>query len=112
MIQIMFEFCGDMELVVVDGNKVMFGNTSYGARLATIEGLKLDYNGTIREFPDLELEKEWREIAIERFKEKIRKFTTEKAAAMYVVDELKKFGHNPVKIQISGSRWRKIDELE
>jgi hypothetical protein len=110
MIQIIFEFLGDMELVVVDGNKVMFGNTSYGARLATIDGLKLDYSGTIREFPDLELENEWREIAIERFKKKIREFATEKAAAMYVVDELKKFGHNPIKIQISGSRWRKLNE--
>jgi hypothetical protein len=110
MIQIIFEFLGDMELVIVDGNNVLFGNTSFGAKLATIDGLKLDYSGVIREFPDLELEADWREIAMERFKNKIKKQSTEKETALYIIDELKKFGHNPIKIQLSGSRWRKIDD--
>jgi hypothetical protein len=112
MIQVLFEFCGEHILVVIEGTKIMFGNTSFGAKFATIDGLKLDYNGTIREFPDLELEKDWREIAIERFKNKIKTYQTERDIASYVVDELKKFGYVPLKIQIQGYRWRKLDGLE
>lgn len=110
MIQIMFRFGDEIELVVIEGNNILFGNTSFGAKLAPIEGLKLDYQGVIREFPDLELEKDWKEIAIERFKERIKSFSTESDIAIYVVDELKKFGHIPIKIQKgNGYRWRKID---
>jgi hypothetical protein len=109
MIQIMFEFCGEIEIVVVDGNNILFGNTSYGTKLATIDGLKLDYAGTIREFPDLELEDDWREVAIARFKKKIKDCKTERDSALYIVDELKKFGHIPLKIQMSGCRWRKLE---
>lgn len=100
MIQIMFEFLGDIELVIIDGNRVLFGNTSFGARFADIDGLKLSYEGTIREFPDLEMEDEWREIAIQRLKDKIKSQTSERETALYVADELKKFGHIPLKIQI------------
>ena len=107
MIQIMFEFCGDMEIVVIDGHNVMFGNTSYGAKLATIDGMKLDYGGVIREFPDLELNPEWREVAIDRFKEKIKSYPHERDVAIYVTEELKRFGHIPIKIQMgNGFRWR------
>jgi hypothetical protein len=109
MIQLIFEFLGDVELVIVDGHKVLFGNTSFGSKLATIDGLQLDYNGVIREFPDLELEKDWRKIAIERFKKKINEFPSERDVALYVVDELKKFGHIPIKMQMDGFRWRKIE---
>lgn len=109
MINLMFEFNGDIELVVVEGNEIMFGNIAYGSKLTTIEGLKLDYGGVIREFPDLELENEWREIAIERLKNKLKEFSKESDVAMYVIDELRKFGHKPLQIQKGGWRWRKVE---
>ena len=111
MIQILFKFLDDMEIVVIDGKNVMFGNTTFGAKLATIDGLKLDYAGVIREFPDLELNPEWREISIERFKEKINKMKTEREIASYLIDELQMVGHKPLKIQLgSGYRWRKVKD--
>lgn len=108
MIDIIFEFNGEIERVVVKGNIVMFGNNSFGSKMTTIDGLRLDYSGVIREFPDLELEDEWREIAIQRFKKHIKDMISEKDVALYVVDELRKFGHIPIKLMTAGCRWRKL----
>lgn len=97
-----------MILVKIEGHKVLFGNTINGAQLADIKGLKLDYGGVCRQFPDLELRDDWREEAISRFKEKIRGFKTEQQVADYIIVDLRIHGYTPKRIQQSGHRPRRI----
>ena len=108
MIELMFEFLGDVVLIRIERNKVLFGSTQFGARLASIDGLKLDYAGVCREFPDLELSEKWREEAIQRFKKKIKEIKTEKEIALYLIDDLKKYGYIPRKMQVSGHRAMRL----
>ena len=77
MIQVLFEYFGDLVLVRVEGNKVTFANTSFGTQMTDISGLKLDYSGVIKEFPDMEDNEDWKKIAIIRFKEHIKSFGSE-----------------------------------
>ena len=91
MIQLMFRFANEKILVVIDGNDIKFGSTQYGAQLASIEGLKLDYQGVIKEFPELEDRDDWREEAIKRFKEKIKSFDTEEERGVYIVEDRRIF---------------------
>jgi len=104
MIEILFQFVNELILVKIVGNSVLFGNTNYGAQMAPIEGLKLDKSGVLKEFPDLSGDADWRKKAISRFKEKIKSYPTERMKADYIIDDLKKFGYIPTKIQISGRR--------
>ena len=104
MIEIILEFLGDIILIRIEGKKVLFGSTQFGARLSPIDGLKLDYSGVCREFPDLETCEKWREEAIKRFKLKIKEIKTEKEIALYLIDDLKKYGYVPKRMQVSGHR--------
>lgn len=108
MIDILFEFLGDIILIKVDGNNVMFANSTYGNRLATIDGLKLDRKGVIKEFPDLLNDENWRVVAIQRFKNKVSNMKTEEEIVSYVIDDLKKFGYVPKLKQKQGFRAEKI----
>lgn len=100
----MFELGSDAILVSVDGNNVRFSNTSFGAMWADISGLKLNYTGVIREHPDLETNPDWKRICVERFKEKIKSFKTEKATCEYIVEDLTKFGYKIKWTQQEGHR--------
>ena len=109
MIELIFELGSEVILVVIRGNDVKFGTTSYGCKLADISGLKLDYSGVCEEFPDLELEDNWREQAIERFKEKIKLMKTEDEICSYIIKELsgkgyiakkkRRAGHRPINLE-------------
>ena len=77
MIELIFELGNEVILVLINGNKVTFGNTSYGAQMADISGLQLNYEGVVREHPDLELRNDWQEEAVSRFKDKIRSLENE-----------------------------------
>lgn len=104
MIEIIFQFGGEIILVKIEGNNVYFGNTTYGARMATIDGIKLSHAGVIKEFPDLEDDENWREEAIKRFKEKIKSCKKEQEIADYVITDLKEHGYIPKRLQINGKR--------
>jgi hypothetical protein len=104
MIDLMFEFIGDKILVRIEGTNIFFSNQRFGAQIAPIEGLRLDYNGVVREHPDLELKNNWREEAIKRFKEKIESLETENDRAIYIIEDLKKFGYKPLYKQEKGFR--------
>lgn len=108
MIQLMFRFANEKILVVIDGNDIKFGNTEYGAQLASIEGLKLDYQGVINEFPELTNRDDWKAEAIKRFKEKIKSFKTENEKANYIIEDLKKYGYVPEFKQKKGFRRERI----
>lgn len=108
MIEIIFELGSEVILVVIDGIDIKFGNTSYGTKLADISGLKLNYAGVCREFPDLELEDRWKELACERFKEKIKGMKTEDERCSYIIEELEKQGYKAKNKRRKGFRPTKI----
>lgn len=93
MIEIIFSLASEVVLVVIEGNNVRFGSTTYGSQLADISGLKLDYPGVIREFPDLETDPNWKEEAIKRFKEHISSLKTENEKCDYIIKELEAWGY-------------------
>ena len=104
MIELMFTFGTDYILVVVNHHSVQFGNTSFGTQLADISGLKLNREGVLKEFPDLITNVNWREEAINRFKDKIRLLNSEEAIVTYLIEDLRKFGYKPYYKQIQGHR--------
>lgn len=108
MIELIFEFGSEVILVVIEGHDVKFGNTSFGAQLADISGLRLDYNGVCREFPDLETSKNWREETINRFKEKVKQYNTEDEISDYILSEFVKMGYKPKSKQKKGFRRENI----
>ena len=93
MITLIFEHFGEKAVVIIDGNNLRFGNTRYGPLMADISGLKLDYAGCCREWPDLELREDWKDVAIFRFKEKLSSMSSENDKALFIVEDLKKHGY-------------------
>ena len=108
MIELLFRLGSEYIIVKIEGNNILFGNTSFGARLTTIDGLKLSYEGVIKSFPDLSnIPKEnnfWRAEAIRRFKEHIKSMSGDKIKAKYVIDELKQHGYILKKMKQNGFR--------
>jgi len=108
MIDILFEFAGDYVLVKIQGSSVLFGSTAYGAKLAPISGLKLSKEGVEKEFPDLRGNILWKEEAVKRFTDKIKRLRTEKSRAEYIIEDLRGHGYIPLKLQEAGMRPVKL----
>lgn len=104
MMEILFNRANEVVITRINGHKVEFGNTACGDKLATIEGLKLDYAGAVREFPDLKNNVDWRTKVIERFKEHIKKLDNEEAIAKYCIAELGMHGYAAKVYQKAGRR--------
>ena len=104
MINLHFQRANEVILIVINGNNVLFGSTIFGAALADISGLKLDFHGTIREFPDLKEDLQWREKAIERFKKHIKALNDEDKISDYIICELRNKGYIPKLKQKQGFR--------
>ena len=104
MIEIILTLGMETILVVIRGNNILFGSTSFGARLATIDQMQLSKAGVCKEFPDLKDKEDWKEQAIKRFKDKIKSLKTEREKANYIIHDLKNYGYIPRKIKIDGSR--------
>lgn len=101
-----FQSGGDVQLVIVDGNNLMFCDSN--RTITTIEGLRFNYVGVVKEFPNLENDEEWKKKAIERFKEHIKKMETEREKLYYIKDELEKFGYVSLYKQVVGFRPQKF----
>lgn len=108
MIGVVLAFGSEVIEVRVEGNSVYFRNAAGSGTFATINGLKLDKLGVLREFPELKDNSEWQNIARERFKERIKSYNTEMEKVNYVMEDLKKYGYVPMYIQRQGHRTRKI----
>lgn len=108
MIDLIFHHGSEVVIVRIKGIQVTFGSTVYGARMASIEGLRLDYHGTIREFPDLEGDLYWREKAIDRFKDHIRTLDSEDKISEYITKELRDKGYVPKLKQKAGFRPQRL----
>lgn len=108
MIDILFNYGNDVVLVKINGHSVLFGSTMFGNKMADISGLRLDFNGTIREFPDLQDNLDWREEAIKRFKQHIKLLDKEEEIADYIIKELRTKGYTPKLKQVAGHRAMKL----
>ena len=103
MIGVIFTFGSEVIEIRVDGINVTF-RTAQAPGFTTIEGLRLEKVGVIKEFPDLKDNENWQNIARERFKEKIKTLNTEKERVDYIVEDLKKFGYVATHLQRQGHR--------
>ena len=104
MIEIIFYYGGEIILVRVHGKEVYFSNSAYGNKFSTIDGLHLDKDGTIKQFPDLKEDPNWRKTAISRFKEYIDEMDNEEDIADYIIGELRSKGYLPKYKQKKGFR--------
>ncbi len=104
MIELMFYFGSDIILVRVSNNDITFSNSAFGNLYAPIDNLKLSRIGVIKEFPELEYEENWKDEAIERFKNKISSLKTEEKKAEYIIGDLRKHGYIPRYKQRNGFR--------
>lgn len=103
-----FKLGGEVVKVVVDGNNLFFNDTS-SQMTTTVEGLKFSKAGVLIEHPDLENNKEWKQIAIDRLKEHLKSIKKEEDKLNYVKDELMKHGYIPLFRQRKGHRERKFE---
>jgi len=108
MIDLIFNRIDEIVFLRITGSNVKFANSMNGNIWSSIEGLKLDKKGVMKEFPDLKDNPEWKEEAIGRFKEMIRDKKNEYEISEYMIKELKKFGYTPKWKQIGGFRREKI----
>ena len=108
MIGIIFDFAGQVVEVRVVNEKVFF-RTSQFIQWADIDGMKLDKQGVIKEFPDLNDDVYWKQKARDRFKDKIKKMDNEEQRAKYVIEDLTKFGYKPLYMQKQGFRPVKLN---
>lgn len=104
MIDLIFYHGTEIIFVRVDGGNITFHSSNFGARGATIDGLNFSYPGTLKEFPDLKDNPDWRHIAIQRFKEKIKAMDSEDKIADYIIQDLKLHNYIPKFKQKHGFR--------
>lgn len=105
MITGVFRIGGDIIRAIIDRDNLMFMDAN--GTVTTINGLRISKGGVIKEFPELEENPEWKSIAIERLKEKIKSFKTQEEQIDYVKDELIKFGYEKMYKQVAGHRPKK-----
>jgi hypothetical protein len=107
MIGIIFSLGGDVMEIRIDGNEIYF-RSNQSPQFATLEGLQLNKEGVIKEFPDLKDDEEWRTKAIARFKKHFRERESEREKVIYVIQDLIKFGWIPIAGQRKGFRVEKV----
>ena len=103
MIGIVFVLGSETIEVRIQNSNVYF-RTAQLQQFVDIGGLKLNKEGSIKEFPDLKDNKEWKEEVIKRFKEKIKNMKTETEQVKYVIEELSKQGYRWMYYQKNGFR--------
>ena len=99
--QIVFYRGGDMNIIKINGNDLLFSDSGTG--WFPIEGLRLSADGVMKENPDLADNPNWRGEAIRRFKEKFKDIPDAEKVA-YVIEEMKKFGWSAKTIKKDGFR--------
>jgi hypothetical protein len=106
MIKATFRLGGDNQEVIVRGNELLFFDIGSGM-MTTVEGLRLSKSGSIKEFPDLKDDDDWKRKTIERLKDKMKEYNTEMEKINYVKGELIKQGYEPLYFQRVGFRPQK-----
>ena len=98
---------GEIFEVIVNQTELLFYSIN-SQSFTTIKGLKISKGGVLKEFPDLEDNPNWKDIALERLKEKMNSYQTEREKLTYVMNELLKFGYQILFYQRAGGRPTKI----
>ena len=107
MIKGLFELGGQQIDVIISGGELMFLDTST-RQITTIKGLSIKKSGVLKVFPDLVDNDNWKEIAIERLKDHIRKIESEDDKIYYIKKELEKYGYKGLYYQKGGWRPQKF----
>jgi hypothetical protein len=97
-----FESPDGVTFVKIDGNNILFMDDRGTA--TTLEGLRFDKTGVLKEFPDLKDDEDWRKKSMDRLKEHIKTFESEKDKMEYVREELTKFGNKALYYVQNGFR--------
>lgn len=108
MIATIFQYGAEVVEVRINDTNCLFRTVNTNGGFAPIEGLKLDKTGCIKEHPDLKDDEQWREKSIERFKEKLKSYATEKDRMKYIISDLTNHGYKALYYQQSGHRPIKI----
>ena len=98
---------GELFEVIVNQTELLFYSIN-SQTFTTVKGLKMSKAGVVKEFPELENNPDWKQIALDRLKEKMNGFKTEKEKLTYVMDELTKFGYKALFYQRAGGRPTKL----
>jgi hypothetical protein len=104
MIDLIFYFGTEIVFIRIEGTNIRFANSNQGNQWATIDGLKFDYQGVVKEYPDLKDKQDWKDESLRRFKEKIKAMTKEEQICEYIVEDLKMHGYTPKFKQKAGFR--------
>ena len=102
-----FRLGGENQEVVIRGNELLFFDVASGM-MTSVEGLRFSKGGSIKEFPDLKDDDDWKRKTIERLKQKMKEYKTEVAKMEYVKNELIKQGYEPLFYHRAGFRPRKF----
>ncbi len=105
---LVFQFGSEYIEVRINGNHILFRTAQTMGMFATIDNIRLNQGGVIKEFPDLKDNPDWNNEALKRFKEKIRNMTTEIEKVKYIKEDLTKFGYTPMYQQREGFRIEKL----
>jgi hypothetical protein len=108
MIGLIFQFASEIIEVRIDTTNIYFRTQGTNGAFATIDNLQLSYAGVCKEHPDLKSEKDWREQAIKRFKDKIKTMRTDEDTAEYIIQDLSKLGYKPLYKMKQGFRPTKL----
>src|ERR1051325_2010991 len=108
MIGVILQYFDEVVEVRVDGINIYFRTGTNKEIFSTIDGLRIDYSGVIKDHPDLKDDPEWRSKAVARFKEKIKGFKTEDDRINYIVEDLRRHGYIPRFKQRQGHRVEAI----
>lgn len=103
MIDLFFRLGAETIIVRIDGSHIVFSRAGEN-KMAPIDGLKIDYGGVLRQFPELKDDPNWRNKAIVRFKQHIRGLIDENSRARYIIEDLKLHGYIPQAMQRTGFR--------
>lgn len=104
MIGIVLTRLDEVAMVVIEGHSLSFKSSLNAQATAPLDYIKLDYNGVVKEHPDLKDDDEWRQKAVARLKDKLKTMATENEIMIYVIEELKLFGWTPKYYQRQGMR--------
>jgi hypothetical protein len=93
MIDLIFQFASEYLMIRIKDKELFFKTSGFGTGWGSIDGLKFNKVGVLKEYPDLTDNPQWQQIAIERFKAKIKGMSTEKEICDYIIEDLKKHGY-------------------
>jgi hypothetical protein len=110
MIGVIFQFGGEIVETRIENHNVFFRTSSYGTQFVPFENLQLSKEGVIKEFPDLENDESWRQKAVNRFKDEMKRLGNESKIADYIIKELSKYGYVPKYKQRQGFRVEVIND--